>query len=507
MSKLLLMNRSGLKVLHIGLQCLFCGLLVAPAVNAETNTSKPFVVSLHDCIQMALESNLDISIQRLDPLLREQAILYAKGAFDPTLVISPRYQESRGPLDSDSLALGFIPSKTRVSSVSSGVEGLVPWGTRYNVDFSTTDTRASGNQFQDQYSTPWQLSLTQPLLKDFGTIGSLTPLRLARKRKEISKEELELKLSDIITRVKQSYYDLVYAIENQNVQFQSLDLAAKLLVDDRKRVELGVKTPLAVSEAESAVADREIDLISSSQDVSEKMNQLRSLISEDIDNLQKKRLQPLDHPKIAPLPSQSREEARKTAIAHRADYQRAKLFVEHQNISIKYAENQNYPKLDLEGTYGYAGLENDFGRSVSSSTENDRWSVGLVFRMPLPDRAGKAQAASSKLEKQKAILQLKQIEQNIFLETDNAFERMETSYKRISAAQVATRFAEETLKAAGNELNVGTVDSFRVLELQKKLADAKSREIRSLIDYNIAIAEFDRAQGTALSKNGIELVR
>ena len=59
--------------------------------------------------------------------------------------------------------------------------------------------------------------------------------------------------------MRNAYWDYVYTIELLKVQQRSLELAQKLLEDNRIRVEVGTLAPIDVVQAEAEVANRQQD--------------------------------------------------------------------------------------------------------------------------------------------------------------------------------------------------------------------------------------------------------
>ncbi|MCC7519276.1 MAG: TolC family protein [Verrucomicrobiae bacterium] len=476
----------------------------APAGNATE--AFPLPLSVKDCVRRALEENLEISIQRLNPLIDEEAVRTARGDFDPTLFFTPNYEENTTPLDAQSsvAAGGRLATKSRTDSWAGGVQGKVPLGTTYNFGLRTTDARNTFNTFREQYTTYWGLDLVQPLLRGFGPDSQMATLRIARMSKSISDADFAQRVMDVLTRVHDAYFNLVYAIENRTVQIQALELAAKLLEDNRKRVRIGVMAPLEITQAESGVAGREESVILADQDVSQRMTILRALISPNISDLQERALAPTDRPGDAPPSAKTRAQYLTDALDLRPDYRAAKLAVERQNIQLVYDQQQRWPQVDLKATAGFNGVDPKFMESID--TKNERWAVGLIVRVPLPDQAAAGRLEASRLRKQQTILQLKQAEQAVVVDVNNALDGVTASYKRIRATRVARRAAEEALSAETSKLRAGTTTSFVVLELQNKLAEARSREIRALADYSIAVAQLNQAVGTTLRMNDVELV-
>lgn len=489
-----------------GLFCLAWLLMVPNILRADSRPQEELPLTLRECLLMALDQNLEISIERLGPKLDEAAILQNRGDFDPSLVLTPRYEENNpGPaaqLPASAGGLGAV--KSRTSSWSSSLAGKIPMGTEYDFGLQTTDSENALRNFRDQFSTFWGLSLSQPLLKGFGPASQLSVIRIARKQKEISVDAFALKVMEIVTRIQNAYHNLAFAVENRRVRIQSLDLAAKLLEDNRKRVQIGVMAPLEATQAESGMATREDEVIRANEEVNVRMNELRSLISRDVAGLQQRFLNPVDRPTDAPPPVRARADVMVAALQNRPDYHQAKIAVEQKHLQVKFDENQGYPQVDLNGSYGFNGVDANFGKSVG--TENEKWALGMAVRIPLPDQAGQGRLQKSRLEKERTLLELKRVEQTILVEVDNALTGVENSHKRIGAARVATRAAGQSLTAEMGKLKRGLSTSFVVLELQKQLAEAKSRELRAVADHAIAIAQLQQAEGATLRANQIELV-
>ncbi len=471
------------------------------------DSTAPIPLSMRDCVVMAMDHNLEISVQRLSPQIDAASILQARGDFDPVLTLTPNYEENTAPLDAQSsvAAGGRLATQSRTPTLATALQGKTPYGTSYDFGLRTSDAMNTFNSFRDQYTTFWGLSVTQPLLRNFGTDAQLVTIRIARVQKNISDEQFALKVMDIVTRIYGAYNNLVFAIKNQQVQLQALDLAAKLLEDNRKRVRIGVMAPLEITQAESGVAGREEDVILASQEVNQRMNELRGLISNNVADLQDHPLQPVQMPEDRPMLPRPREEIIAQAMELRPDYRAARLAVDQRHLQLKFDERQRYPQVDLKSSYGFNGLGGNFADSVGTKSED--WSVGLAVSIPLPDQTAEGRLETSRLQKQKALLQLKQVEQTVLLDVNNALDAVNMGYERIGATRVATRAAGEALAAENSKMRAGTTTSFVVLQLQKSLADARSRELRALADYNIALAQFHRAEGSTLRENNIELVR
>lgn len=103
------------------------------------------------------------------------------------------------------------------------------------------------------------------------------------------------------------------------------------------------------------------------------------------------------------------------------------------------------------------------------------------------------------------LLQLKQLEQRIIVEIDNAVRQARTAFEKIESTRQARLYAESALDAEQKKLENGRSTSFFVLQLQRDLTAARSAEIRALADYNKTLANLALSEGTTLEKNNIGL--
>ena len=106
----------------------------------------------------------------------------------------------------------------------------------------------------DTSSGSASISLTQPLLKNFWIDQTRFNIKVAKNRIKYSELGLKQTIMSIVTTVEQAYYDLIYARENVTVQEKAVELATQLVVENKKRVEVGSLAPLDEKQAEAQAA-------------------------------------------------------------------------------------------------------------------------------------------------------------------------------------------------------------------------------------------------------------
>lgn len=133
------------------------------------------------------------------------------------------------------------------------------------------------------------------------------------------------------------------------------------------------------------------------------------------------------------------------------------------------------------------------------------WAVRLSLTIPFNSFIYRAQHAQAKVNLEQMVLQLKDQEQQLFLEIKEAVRAVQTDYKRVQAYKLARELAEEKLEAEQKKLKVGLSTNYVVLQQQRDLSNAQSSELRAIIDYNLSLANLDRTMGTSLKKKNIRL--
>lgn len=493
--------------MRLAITAAFLGFAVASSASAADAPGPIRSLSLDDCVQMALNHNLDVQIQRFNPVIDRFNLESSRGSYDPSWSssIDEAFRKSDVQFDPQ-FGLPIGGDETTTESARTGISGVLPLsGLTY--DLSTSLNRNTGNRFiGEQYSISTGASITQPLLKNLWIDAPRRAIQVGRRNVSISELRLKSSVINVITAVERAYYDLIFAAKNVQVQQQSLALAEQLLADNKKRVEVGTMAPLEEKQAEAQVAARKADLISSMQTLGAQQNTLKNLLTDDFLAWSDVQIQPTET-LVAVEANFDKQSSWRRGIEMRPDLLQLKEDLEKQNIELRYSHNQLFPALDLVGSYRQIGLDSNFGDTYgeSLSGRNPVYSIGARLTVPLGNKTARNRFRANKAVKEQAILRLKQSEQNIIVEIDNAIKNAQSNYRRVEATREARNYAEAALDAEEKKLANGASTSFVVLQLQKDLTDARSSELRALADYNKALADLAQSEGTTLEKKNLAL--
>ena len=488
---------------------------LAPAPAGETLN-----LDLQKAIQLALAKTFRIKIEEFTPQIAEARQRSVSGKFDPTLEASYTYdsnQQELRTLNTDINEPTVVPggetpdlfARQDGQEIDTAIAGLLPWGMTYDIGPSLSiDGDSRRDPGYTRYNSFFGLSLSQPLLRNFGTDVNLADIRIARADRAISNWQLRQQVIDVVTDTIAVYCELYFAIENLAVERRSRFLAEQLLNDNIKRAEIGVMSPLDVMQARADLASREERVLVAERAVYDNENLLKQLVTDEIFRILDTRLQIVtpELPATEP-PDRTRDFAR--AFEIRPDYRQALLDIQKRQITTVFTRNQALPRLDLVASFGVNGIDTDlansFERVTGQANNNTAWNAGAIFSVPIPNNTGLGNLEASKLEALRSLVELKRLEQAILVEADNAAGQIDTTRKRIEASRVAREFAQQTLEAAQTRLSSGTTTTFEVLQFQRDLATAEVNEYRAKADFIRAVAFYARLIGATLERNRIIL--
>lgn len=538
---------------------------VLPVTRIGVQSGQTLPLSVNDAIQRALENNNEIFISRTDVKIAETSVRSRQGIYDPVVSFSPNitHNQTTGNAGTNDL---------RVSS--SFAQFIQPGGGSYTAFFNNNRTENAFAQAQASsgsvssggnraiYTSSVGINYTQPLFRNFGIDSKRQAIKVAKKQLAQSDSAFRLQATATIASVQRAYWDLVFALRDQQNQVANLNLAKENLRQIEARIAAGAAAPLAKAEVETELANREGSLLSATQQVSIAENTLKQLIFGDPTSSDwNSTLVPTDKPTTVIDPADL-DSAIKDAMDNRFELKRLKLATEINKIDLSYLKNQTKPQIDLTSSFSLDGLSqsgsntatttnlytsvgdlrffnsinqiralgsinlpllvNDtivippspsylfggFNRSWANMFRSDapNYSIGVTISFPLRNRTAKANYEAAKLTTDRLAAETRSQEQQIIVEVRNAVQAVETARQRVLTARRARESAETQLDGERKLYDAGRSTAFILFQRENSLANARNAEIRSETDLNKAIAELQRVTATSFRQNNITLV-
>ncbi|MCC7418078.1 MAG: TolC family protein [Acidobacteria bacterium] len=503
-----------------------------PSAMQSTDTRPVVSLTLDEAVKAALDHNLDISVQRLNPQLSDIQVASARAAYRPSLtsLLSSTSDTNASTSTISGASAGAAVTTTR-NTFNGGISQNIPWfGGTVNVQLNnqrqtTTNLTALINPV---FNSTWTGQYSQPLFRNFLIDASRQQLQIARINRGISDVQLRASITNTLSNVRNAYWDLVFATQAVEVARQSLDLATKLVSDNQTRVEIGTMAPIDVVQARAEQATRRQGLVAAeSTRRTTELTLKRLIVGGTTDPLWNASIAPTDRPDFNPQPVDV-EAAVRRALSERTDLEIARKNIQANDVTMKYLVNQTRPDADLVLSYGYSGtggtrldtIGNGVNRTVIGSTPGGyadalaslfrrnlpRWVVQMNISYPIGMSTQSAAAARARVQLNQVQAQIKQIELQVATDVTNAAVQVQNAAEAVQAAQASRELSEQRLEAEQSKFEVGMSTNYFVVQAQRDLADARNAELRATLNYRKALVELERLQQTTLQNLNITVL-
>ena len=506
------------------------GLRSAAAGGQDAVPTVPLTVD--DAIKLALDRNLDIAVQRLNPSTFDYSIAGLYAAYKPTLISQISHVANTNPSTSTISGAAVGTGIDQGNSVfNGGLSQNLRWGggsltATLNNNRQTTTSLTS--LFNPLFNTNWSAQYTQPLLRNRQIDTNRQQLVVTKLNQDISEIQLQALIINTVSNVRNAYWDLVFATESVAVARRSVELADRLVRDNQTRVEIGTMAPIDVVQAQSqAATQRQNQATAEGTRRTAELALKRLIVNGTQDPNWNAAINAVERPEFSPTPVDVTSAIRR-ALESRTDLQQARKNLQVNDTTLKYLGNQMLPQADLVARYGLIGqggtqyissgsginrqvtgtVPGGYSNALSSlfGANYPTWTVQLNVSYPIGTSAADSSVARARVQLNQVEAQLKQIELQIATEVTNAATSMQSAIERVQAAQAARDFAQQTLDAEQSKFEVGMSTNYFVVQAQRDLATAQNNELQAVLAYRRSLVELERLQQTSLTTSNITIL-
>jgi len=484
-------------------------------------------MTLKEAVFVGLKNNPGIEVDRLEPFRAAEQTMIEKSIFDPTLNLEFNKQYTTTPAGISSSTF-FQPVQTIENrDYDLSLKKLLRTGAQFEFSFLNNrfENSVPNQVLRPSYRPHLAFSLTQPLLRDFGWGLTTIFVRINENREGVSLLGYRAKLSQLIQRITEAYWGVVFGRENLTVQQKGVEAAEALLKGAEARVRTGVLAPVAVTEAQAEKARREELVIVAENDLDVARKTLRLTLNLNPNNLFIPRpIEPTERPSVEPV-AIDRAASLESALTRRPEILSAGLAIQNQTLQARYAENQLLPRLDFKAGAGLTGLAGELRPCVTNppcptnpftgnySKSLDRlgsgdfynYSVGVVLQIPLSNAQARGKYSQARIELEQAQARRRDLVSKVTLEVEKSLGDLESNFKRIQTTRRGRELAQENLRGQERRFEVGLVTQKDVIDFQSRLLDAQGAELRAVTDYNNSIARLKLAEGTLLESYNVQV--
>lgn len=480
-------------------------------------------LTLREAIAAAVRNNLGVQIARVDQAIGQAEIVKAEAIFDAVVFAQTGFGRTDQPGQSvlvsppgGGSAVEVNPGGTdsRLFTYEAGLGQFLPSGATVSV---TAAGSRSENLLPDLTLSPnpaWEssltLSLSQPLMRGFGGDVNTARVALARNADRRSLQALRERLLAVVADTEAAYWTLVLARQRLAIREWLVGVGEDVRDILERRQQLDV-TLADFADAVATVESRKAEVIRARRDVGGAVDRLKALINDPRFPLGGERtIVPADWMASTPMEFDLAE-VLATAVRESPAVQQAILSIDDAAIRELVADNGRLPQLDLAAEMAYFGLGGTFGEGWNELGQANfiDYVVGLQFSQPIGNRAAEAEYRQARLRRSGAVLRYRQAIQDTVLAVRLALRDVVAAWQLIGQTRASRTAAAENLRALRvlERTRASLTPEFLNLKFQRQngLALAQASEVAALAEYNVAIANLQRAMGTGLEMNRIEI--
>jgi outer membrane protein len=492
-------------------------------------------LTLDDAVKLALDRNLDIAVQRLNPQLSDIQIASLTATYRPSITSQLGGLSQLRPVNTtlSGNSIG-VATETGQATYNGGLAQNLPWGGGgFNINLNNNRVTTNNTQtyYNPTFNTNWAAQYTPPLLRGFKIDSTRQQIQVTKLNRDISDIQLRSAITNTLSNVRNAYWDYVFAVQAVEVSRESLDLANRLVQDNQTRVQVGTMAPIDVVQAQSEAATRRQTLVTA--EATKRTTELalkRLIVNGTQDPNWNASIDPTDRPEFRPEAIDT-EAAVRRALSERTDLEIVKKNVQANDVTLRLLRNQTLPQADVVAQYGLIGiggtqlLKTGSGIPGSptvitgtvpggyldalSSLWNGgypQWNVALNLTFPLGLSSQEAAVARARVQLSQVQEQIKQAELQVATDVTNAAITVQNTAEGVQAAQASRELAQQKLQAEQSKFEVGMSTNYFVVQAQRDLSDAQNSELRAVLNYRKALVELERNQQTTLQSLNITVI-
>ena len=494
-------------------------------------------LSLKEAIYIGLANNPNVKVAELDPLASEEAVEVANGAFDPALTAEGDIIKSVVPVTSPFQVTGSRAFTNKLYDWDFGLNKVSAL-TNGTIGLTFNNERAYSNSsfasINPSYVPQLALSVSQPLLRNFGWNFATLNVRIAESSQKQSQWNMEQSIEDFVLRIGTDYWNVVQSEENLQVAEYALRLNSDLVRQNRIALQVGTLAPIDLQEAQSAEATSAANVYTAQaaqraaraalrQDVM--MNPASTFVPQEIE--------PTDKPNPTREMILNEEVALETAIQYRPSLEGMREAIRGALMQVKFSENQTLPQLNLGAQFGlnstagtshcirnFSGLTSGncaatplvpgsgtklpfggiYGDALNRlfGTSFYNYAAVLNFAYPIDNAAARSVLAQTRVQYESLRMQYRASISTAVVAVQTALANLEADHKRVQATRQATYYAAQSLHDEEIRFKVGMATTHDLLQFQEQLISAQGNQVQAEVDLEDARLSLEHEQGTLL---------
>ncbi len=479
-------------LIKIGLFLAGCSVALSclAASNLLFSEGVPKKLSLEEAILLALRYNTSIQNSEIDRISQKFSLRAAANEFEVQYALTAAYNASQTRANGES-------SGTDLSNVSPTVSLNNHYGGNYALQMNNPTTIGT-------YNPGLNLTITQPIMRGFGTAVTLAPYYNAVDQEVANKLSLKNTLISEVGGIINDYRNLIgsqYDVKTSEIGLENYEDTLRSV---KALIKAGRKAPSDIIQAQSDYTSQEVTLESSkNQVVLNKLQLVNNIglqpqvnfsVPEDVKDLKQVKL--------------NSKALYGIALENNPTYLTAKLQVRQNERLLLIARDNMRIQLDAtvnlntgNGTttgpnQGFASLSNNY---------NTTTGVGFLLTVPIQDFNLKSAVISAQSTLAESKISLAAAQRSLMNSIINDVTNARSNYKQVQLAINSVKLAEQNQRILNAKYKLGMQSTFEVNQQLKNLLDQRGQLITAKIRYLNSITQLYVDTGTLLGKYHIEV--
>lgn len=395
--------------------------------------------TLNDCINYALDKNIQLQQNKISLLESEEDVKDAKAALFPSLSFSTGHNIVNRPYRSNSATVN-------------------------GTEIISSDSKTT-------YNGSYSLSAQWTLWNGNRRLNSLKQQKKNREIAQLTVEETENMLKEQITQL---FIQILYADESIAINKGTLEVSKATYERGKELFNEGSISKADLAQLESQVSSDQYQLVTSESTLRNYKLQLKQLLELDGTAEMELELPELSNEHVMEmLPSQI--DVYQTALATRPEIQSGKLNIDNAKLNISYAKGGYMPTISLSASTSSTtnnSSQNNWAQQMKYGWNN---MIGISLSIPLYDqRQNKSAVRKAKLQYSTSQLDLMNQEKELYSTIEGFYLDALNAQQQYAAAETKVKSSQTSFDMVSEQFNLGMKNTVELLT-EKTTCSAQSK--------------------------------
>ncbi|MDH4262629.1 MAG: TolC family protein [Spirochaetia bacterium] len=481
-------------------------------VSQNTGNSSPATtlnLTLDSAIQLVLHNNLTLKSAKFDVLMSDTDFENYLQKYSIRLNADGSYLNQQVPVSG--LASSFGGDKTTQYDAGLSVSKIFSTGTMLSLGvkenlYDQNDLAIPNlkpNEDPPFHKPSLFFSVQQDLLKNAFGIADRKNMAILKNITEMRRDAYISQLSGLIVSALVDYWQVI--IQESALKNSKKGLDATIQIRDivGRNSSYGLTDSFELNQYQSLVAAAKSRYALSEFQRDQAMRKLLRTINMPSDT----KIQGVTE-LVEELPVLNLQESIEIALRKRVDYKNILREIEVNELNLSLANHNALPSLTGFFTISTLGQSDIFSTAFadSVSAKYPTWKIGVSASYPLWDKGVKTAIRNASFKVEQSRIKLVQLKKEVEDEVTEKYQAVQLQYKVLVNTKTVMKESQIYYEKIMQNAQKGRFNSIVVKNALDSIVDARQRVLESLVQYNIALLQFDLAKNEIFERYNIDIV-